>query len=316
MLLFVCFAVALTSYSLIEFFRGLKISGKIFSRRYELSRDSRESLLGVFVCKFILLVFSGGDSLLFFVRFFCSCLMGSEQEAGGSLSPELAVVLDAQKNAIFTAVNAQIRGLQSNLLQAQSDLAVQIASDLQPDSYVFKRKGNEQQFSFNRKVAKTSGSALKALKSGNILKAKEELKKGISLINSRQKIIKLADKSEFRWATVQEYVSDELADDEVDASKIKKAEKRAAVKVKTLQEKKRKTSSKVSSASAPPSFSASKPGGFFGSFHPASSYFRPQSRFSYSSFRASDLCFRCGKRGLWVNFCNSRDKPLPPGSKP
>ena len=48
-----------------EFFRGLKISGKIFSRRYELSRGSRESILGVVVCKFILLVFSGGDSLLF-----------------------------------------------------------------------------------------------------------------------------------------------------------------------------------------------------------------------------------------------------------
>ena len=69
--------------------------------------------------------------------------MGSEQETSGSLSPELAVVLDAQKNAILIAVNAQIQGLQTNLLQAQSDLAVQIASALQPDTYVFKKKGNE-----------------------------------------------------------------------------------------------------------------------------------------------------------------------------
>ena len=68
--------------------------------------------------------------------------MGSEQEAGGSLSPELTAVLDAQKNAILTAVNAQIQGLQTNLLQAQLDLAVQIASDLQPDTYVFKKRGN------------------------------------------------------------------------------------------------------------------------------------------------------------------------------
>ena len=187
-------------------------------------------------------MFSGGDSLLFFVSS-VPVFMGSEQEADGSLSPELAVVLDVQKNAILTAVNAQIQGLQTNLLQAHSDLAVQIASDLQPDTYVFKKNGNEQQFSFNRKVAKTSGTALKASESGNIPKAKEELNKGISLINSGQKI-KLADKSEFGWATVQEYVSDELADDEVDASKFKKAEKRAAVKIKTLQEKKRKTSLK------------------------------------------------------------------------
>ena len=166
--------------------------------------------------------------------------MGSEDETRGSLSPELSAILDAQKDSILTAVNTQIQSLQTNLLQAQSDLAVQIASDIQPDTHVFKKKGNEQQFNFNRKVAKSSNSALKALENGNIPKAKEELNKGISLINTRQKIIKLADKSEFGWATVQEYVSDELADDEADASKIKKAEKRAAVRIKTLQEKRKK----------------------------------------------------------------------------
>ena len=52
------------------FFRVLKISGKIFSRRYELLRDSQESILGMVVCKFIILVFSGGDSLLFYLLIF------------------------------------------------------------------------------------------------------------------------------------------------------------------------------------------------------------------------------------------------------
>ena len=65
--------------------------------------------------------------LAFIFYFSVPVFMGSEQEAGGSLSPELAVVLDAQKNAILTAVNAQIQGLQTNLLQAQSDLAVQMS---------------------------------------------------------------------------------------------------------------------------------------------------------------------------------------------
>ena len=138
---------------------------------------------------------------------------------------------------------------------------------------MFQNKGNEQQFSFNHKVAKTSGSALKALESGNIPKAKEELNKGISSINSRQKIITLADKSEFGWATVQEYIWLTTRPTPRRSKKLR----RASVKIKTLQERKRKTSSKVSSASAPPSFSASKPGGSFGSFPPASSYFRPQS---------------------------------------
>ena len=76
------------------------------------------------------------------------------------------------------------------------------------------------------------------MESGNIGKAKEELNEGISLLNNRQKLVKLADKSEFGWVTVQEYVRDDLADDEADVSKIKKAEKRAAAKIKNSAKEK------------------------------------------------------------------------------
>ena len=69
-------------------------------------------------------------------------------------------------------------------------------------------------------MAKTRPCSIEALESGEIPKAKVEPNKGTSLITTRQKIIKLADKSEFGWATVQEYVSDELADDEADASNL------------------------------------------------------------------------------------------------
>ena len=161
---------------------------------------------------------------------------------------------------------------------------------MQPETHVFKKKGNEQQFNFNRKVIKRSSAAVKALESGNIDKAKEELNEGISLLNKRQKIIKLADKSEFGWATVQEYVCDDLADDVAVASKIKKAEKGAASKLKTLQEKKRKSSAKFSS-STPSLSNASRIGGASGSFPPAGNYFRPQGRFSGISLRGFDLCF-------------------------
>ena len=98
-------------------------------------------------------------------------------------------------------------------------MASQIASEVQPDTHVFKKKGNEQQFNFNRKVIKRSSAAVTALESENAGKAKEELNEGISLLNNRRKIIKLADKSEFGWATVQEYLYDDLADDEADVSK-------------------------------------------------------------------------------------------------
>ena len=60
---------------------------------------------------------------------------------------------------------------------------------------------NEQQLPFNRKVIKRSSAAVKALECGNIGKAKEELNEGISLLNNRQKLVKLVAKSEFGWAT-------------------------------------------------------------------------------------------------------------------
>ena len=242
---------------------------------------------------------------------------GQEQgsSSSSSLPPGLHTILEAQKNAILSAVDSQIRGLQSNLLKAQSDLASQIASEVQPENYVFKKKGNEQQFHFNRKVIRTSSAVVKALESGNIGKAKEELNEGISLLTNRQKIIKLADKSEFGWATVQEYVCDDLADDEADASKIKKAEKRAAAKFKSLQEKKRRTNAKFSTSAPSPNNASrfSGPSGF--SFPPPASYFRPQGRYSGNIFRGSDLCFRCGKRGHWASSCPSKDKLLSSGSK-
>ena len=166
--------------------------------------------------------------------------MGEQNSSSpSSIPPDLHAILEAQKNAILSAVDTQIQGLQSNLLKAQTDLASQKASEMQPENHVFKKKGNERQFNFNRKVIRTSTAAIKALERGNIGKAKEELNEGISLLNNRQKIIKLADKYEFGWATVQECVYVMIWPTVKQTPQKLKAEKRAAAKFKSLQEKKR-----------------------------------------------------------------------------
>ena len=245
-----------------------------------------------------------------FLRF----MADEESSSSSSISSDLHAILDAQKNAILSAVNTQIQGLQSNLLKSQTDLASQIASKGQGETYILKKKGNEQQFNFNRKVIKKNSAAVMALESGNIGKAKEELNEGISLLNNRQKIVKLADKSEFGWATVQEYVCDDLADDEADASNIKKAKRRAAARLKTLQEKKKRSGTKFSFSMPVPN-SASRFGGASGSFPPVGSYFRSQGRYSGNIFRGSNLCFRCGKRGHWASSFPAKDKPFLSESK-
>jgi len=54
------------------------------------------------------------------------------------------------------------------------------------------------------------------------------------LLTERQKLILLADKSEFGWKTVEKYSQHELADDEADGKKIRRAEERAEKALKCL----------------------------------------------------------------------------------
>ena len=248
-------------------------------------------------------------------------LMGESDRSASSgsasgVSAELRALLDAQREAILSSVNDRISGLQSNLRQQQDELASQFASAQEVESPVFKKKGNEQQFKFNQKVLKANNKAAKALECGNLAKVKECLTEGTVLLANRQKLIKLADKSEYGWATIQEYVDDELADNEADAKKIKKAEKRAAERVKSIQEKKKKSLKSSQANVAPnraqlPVSSQSSP--------PFGPYFRPQSSsrsaFSFPARSLHDMCFRCGRRGHWADTCPKYQKSSSSGSK-
>mgnify|MGYP000432886512 FL=1 len=51
------------------------------------------------------------------------------------------------------------------------------------------------------------------------------------------KVIKIADKSQYSWATAQEYLSDELASDSEDEKRLFRSERKAEKKVKDAQKK-------------------------------------------------------------------------------
>ena len=70
------------------------------------------------------------------------------------------------------------------------------------------------------------------------------------MVSKRIKAIKLADKSEFRWATVNEYLSDELASDSDDEKRIYGAERRAERKNKEKRRRARPGEKGNSSTSA------------------------------------------------------------------
>jgi hypothetical protein len=110
------------------------------------------------------------------------------------------------------------------------------ASDLQTrelkklkttDHKVFKRKGNEIQYKFNAKLEDIINEANDSIQAKAVEKARHSLEEGIALIQDRQKLILLADKSDYGWKTAAEYEQHELATDEVDAKRIRRAEERA-----------------------------------------------------------------------------------------
>ena len=77
-------------------------------------------------------------------------------------------------------------------------------------------------------------------------KAMEAAKEGEGLLKLRQKHIKLADRSDHGWKVVQEYETDDLANDSGDEKRIAKAEKAAEAKAVTSKKRKAQQSSKAS----------------------------------------------------------------------
>ena len=170
----------------------------------------------------------------------------------------------------------------------------------------FKRKGNEIQYKFNLKLQDTLDEVKSHLESNAVDKAKSSLSEGTSMLSERQKLILLADKSEFGWKTVEQYTQHELADDEEDGKKIRRAEERAEKALKsTVPKRPINQSSSLSrlSSSARPRF----PSQYSRSSSPFGSFRNQRDRLSYP--RSSDVlsrpgnCFACGRFGHWRSEC-------------
>lgn len=169
------------------------------------------------------------------------------------------------------------------------------------DKFQFRRKGNEVQHAFNEELKEKIDEALPLLeKQESVECARQFLKKGSAMIAERQKLIKIADRSDQGWKTADEYERDPVASDSDDEKRIRKAET-AAEKKATRERLKRQ----------------GKTGGDFRSFR----YFsqreqwrpslqaplsvsgpRQQARmFPYS--RRREPCFRGGSEAHWVREC-------------
>ena len=136
----------------------------------------------------------------------------SDEEGNVVEQREEANTSGATVNTILGAM----RKMQDEILavrRGQEEAAERSERRARKESYTFKRKENELQFQFNDRVADKVVAAVVAIgkaepASGNskalLDRAEKELKEGMNLLIHRQKVIKLADRSEAGWAVVEE----------------------------------------------------------------------------------------------------------------
>ena len=100
----------------------------------------------------------------------------------------------------------------------------------------FRYKANSRQFIHNAAVQDHVLATINCLtqERPDSAKALTSANRALEAIQKRQKLIKLADKSEAGWLAVEEYESDELADNSDDEKRIKKAQDKATRKKKQL----------------------------------------------------------------------------------
>ena len=164
------------------------------------------------------------------------------------------------------------------------------------------------QYEFDSSLLEVMDGVVDKISRGNLSAANSELEREKSLIAKRYKLVRFADKSPAGWTAIEEYESDELADDSEDEKKLRSAERRALVKIR---EKKRKHASNCSNPTAThlkPIEGPSTGLSTGSSFSPSQPFFFRMQSFRGCQPQPAEKCFSCGQRGLWANssVCPSR----------
>ena len=164
-------------------------------------------------------------------------------ESSGISNAQLASMMTTIRQGLKEELSAMKRELSAEREAADEKLVKKLKLEKAP---VFRKKGHEKQYIHNEEVRMKLSDARSALSEAPpaVEKAKTLLEEGEKLIAERQKHIRIADRSENGWATVEEYMEDELADNSDDEKRLSRADVRAGKKLKSAAQRGGKNATK------------------------------------------------------------------------
>ena len=202
----------------------------------------------------------------------------------GLIKASVAESIGALTDNLTQVIEDRLGGFAKRFSEENSSTVEQAVKKARRESYTCKRKGNQQQLDHAVQVLDKFDEASDALKAKSYDKVKAALDSGTEVVSKRIKVIKMADKSEFGWSTVNEYLSDELASNSDDEKRMYRAERRAERKTKDKRRRFRPADRKESASSTSTTFSSRSGPSYSASGHP--------NRRVYSSSQRLGPCFK------------------------
>lgn len=199
-----------------------------------------------------------------------------------------------------TYMSSQISGLERNF----NDTTQNLARKVRKSEASFKFKGNRVQYELNIDVLDNLEVVLDCIEKRRFAKASTLVQDSIEALKKRNKLIRIADKSEGGWKTVDEYLSDEVASDSEDEKRIRAAESRAVRKLKAS--KSVKNDSRKRPAEAAGSVNAVAHNGSYPKQPFRGAGVSGPRKVPENRPKPSDQCYNCGLFGHWANFCNKQ----------
>ena len=173
-----------------------------------------------------------------------------DPSVGAAIQSAVSESMDSLTDNLTKVIESRLSDFAKRFSEENSSSVEQAVNRARREQYTCKKEGNQHQLDHSLQVMDKLDEASDALKQKLYEKVKVSQDSGTELVSKRVKATKLADKSEFGWATVNEYLFDEHTSDSGDEKRIYRAERRAGRKINKEKRRRVRSDEKGSGSSS------------------------------------------------------------------